>query len=154
MRGGAVAAAPRRQSQASDLRAAYHRRLEDLTARAVDAFRDVVRGAELSEAAGNARAEFQTRVDAAGLVAAAEGLLRLVAELKVAAIVQDAATTTAEAAEVRAALEGHARQSTAELLVLRDDVATALEELETHFFASQCAVPPVAGGGGVEATGV
>jgi hypothetical protein len=39
MRGGATAAAPRRLVGAADVRANYHRRLDDLVGRAVDAFR-------------------------------------------------------------------------------------------------------------------
>jgi Surfeit locus protein 5 subunit 22 of Mediator complex len=100
----------------------------------------VVRSAEVSDHASNARAEFQTRVDAAGLAQAAEGLLRLVSELKVAAIVQDTTASADEAAEVRATLESHSRTSTAELAALRDVAAEHLAALEEHYFESQCRV--------------
>jgi hypothetical protein len=103
-------------------------------------WQDVVRGAEVSDQTSNARAEFQTRVDAAGLAQAAEGLLRLISELKVAVIVQDANATSSEAEQVRSALKTHASISAVELRQLRNDVGDLLQKLETHYYQSQCGV--------------
>jgi hypothetical protein len=104
-----------------------------------------VRSAEVSDHASNARAEFQTRVDAASLAQAAEGLLRLISELKVAAIVQDGPSSAREAAEVRAGLEAGAKSVGVELAGLRDDVAQLLSIVEDHYYESVCRVPAAFG---------
>jgi hypothetical protein len=103
----------------------------------------VIRSAEVSDQTSNARAEFQTQVDAAGLAQAAEGLLRLISELKVAAIVQDVSATTGEAEQTRTALMHHSKTAEDELIQLRDDVGRLLARLETHYFRSQCGVVTV-----------
>lgn len=100
----------------------------------------MIRNAEVSGPATNARAEFQTRVDASALAQAAEGMLRLVAELKVAAIVQDIKSTGEEASEVRKELGELTKRSSGELSALRSSVDEALVALETHYFQSVVSV--------------
>lgn len=80
-------------------------------------------------------------MDASTLAQAAEGLLRLVAELKVAAIVQDAKSTGEEASEVRKELGELIKRSSAELGALRGSVDEALLALEKHYFQSVVSVP-------------
>jgi mediator of RNA polymerase II transcription subunit 22 len=108
--------------------------------RIFDNLQDVIRSAAVSDQTSNARAEFQTQVDAAGLAQAAEGLLRLISELKVAAIVQDARATTGEAEQTRIALTLHSTTAEDELRQMRDDIGRLLTELETHYYQSQCGV--------------
>lgn len=90
--------------------------------------------------------ELQTRVDAAGLAAAMEGILGLVSEIKVAAIVQDLPATAAEASRVRTDLAKAATKTGEEVNVLRDSVSEGLAELEDHYYKSMCAVPVVESG--------
>lgn len=97
--------------------------------------------AEITDHASSTRAEFQTGVDAAALAQAMEGLLRLISELKVAAVVQDVSSTERENAEVRSLLSQHPMEATAELTKLKDTVLTALTELEAHYYESNCRVP-------------
>lgn len=109
----------------------------------------MTRNAEVeAQAAVNARAEMQTRVDAAGLAAAVEGLLGLVSELKIAAVVQDVAGSASEIASVVDELGKAASSATEELNELRDSVGIGLTELEDHYYRSMCAVPEVRSGDG------
>lgn len=97
---------------------------------------DVVASAKVRDKASNARAEFQSQVESANLAQAAEGLLRLISELKTAAIVQDVTDSTQEATETRNSLEAETRSALAELGVLRDSVANTLSALEKHYYRS------------------
>lgn len=91
---------------------------------------------EIRDKASNARAEFQTQVEAANLAKAADELLRLISELKIAAIVQEVKESNQEASEMRAIYEVENRQVVNELRNLRDNVSSALSALEKHYYQS------------------
>ena len=97
---------------------------------------NVMASAQVRDSASNARAEFETQVEAANLTHAAEGLLRLISELKTAAIVQDVQTTNHEAQETKTGFENETRQVISELKHLRDNVAATLSTLEKHYYSS------------------
>lgn len=75
-----------------------------------------------------------------------EGILGLVSEIKVAAIVQDVSATAAEASRVRIDLAEAAAKTGEEVNALRDSVSEGLAELEDHYYKSMCVVPAVKSG--------
>lgn len=114
---------------------------------------DVVSNAEVTDPTGNAQAEFQIRVDSEGIAQAAEGLLRLISELRIAAVVQDVASTSKEADETRRAFDLQIENATTQLETLRDTVSDLLSRLEDHYYSSTCAVPQVPSATGTEVEG-
>ena len=84
----------------------------------------------------DARAEYQAQVEAANLSQAAEGLLRLISELKIVAIVQEVNESIQEASETCSLFDTETRRALAELGVLRDSVASTLVSLEKHYYNS------------------
>lgn len=102
---------------------------------------DVVASGEVRDRASNARAEFQAQVEAGNLAKAAEGLLRLISELKIAAVVQEVTETNREVTEMRTMYEFETRRAVSELGTLRDNVAATLTALEKHYYSSQARLP-------------
>lgn len=114
----------------------YHERLDDATNRAADAFKDLVSSCSIRDRASNARSDYQSQVDAATLAHAADELLRLIAELKVATIVQDVSESKQEASEMLSFYDVETRQALHEITTLKDAVASSLASLEPHYYSS------------------
>lgn len=90
---------------------------------------------EIRDKATNARMDFQSQVEAANLAKAADDLLRLVSEMKIAVIVQEVKESEAEFTEMRAIYDVE-KASLNEMNKLRDNVASSLSALEKHYYAS------------------
>lgn len=78
--------------------------------------------------------DFQSQVESANLAKAADELLRLVSELKIAVIVQDGRENVKE---VRAILEVERGALPTEMRRLRESVGGTLATLEKHYYASR-----------------
>lgn len=97
---------------------------------------DVVSCCNIQDKATNARTDFQSQVEVANLAKAADELLRLVSELKIAVIVQEVKESNFECSEMRHVYDQETRQSLHDLGELRVNVATALGALEKHYYTS------------------
>lgn len=80
--------------------------------------------------------DFQSQVEAANLAKAADDLLRLVSELKIAVIVQEVKESEHECGEMRGIYDMEKKASFHELGKLRDNVSSTLSALEKHYYAS------------------
>ncbi len=77
--------------------------------------------------------EFQGSVQTANIVQASNALLKMIADMKMAVVLQDAS----EIVEARnLELSRYADNANAKLCILQDEITSALGELETHYFAS------------------
>lgn len=94
---------------------------------------DVVSCCNIQDKATNARTDFQSQVEVENLAKAADELLRLVSELKIAIIVQEVKEGNTE---MRQVYDQETRQSLHDLGELRGNVANALGALEKHYYAS------------------
>lgn len=127
---------PRRTQTSEEVRTTYHQRLEDDVTKALNAFRDVVRSCQIEDKASNARADFQSQVEVANLAKAADELLRLVSELKVAVIVQEVRERSQECKMTRATYDSETFQSLNDMSELLGNVTIGLGALEKHYYTS------------------
>lgn len=90
---------------------------------------------QIQDKATNARTDFQSQVEVANLAKAADELLRLVSELKIAVIVQEFLERNRECSLMRNVYDQETRHSLSvgELL---GNVANALTKLEKHYYSS------------------
>lgn len=91
---------------------------------------------EIRDRGANARADFQSQVEVANLAKAADELLRLVSDLKIASIVQEVKESKQECAQIRTNFEKETWHSLNELSILRDSVSSTLASLEKHYYGS------------------
>lgn len=125
-----------RAPTATALRRGFHDRLDEGVTKALDAFQNITTSCVIRDRASNARADYQAEVEAANLARAADELLRVISELKIAAIVQDVTEGKKEATELRALFDTDMKQSVHEIGRLRETVANSLSALEEHYYAS------------------
>lgn len=90
----------------------------------------------LTDRTSNARSDLKIQVDTANLARAADQLLRLISDIKVATIVQQVRESKQESSEMRAFYDVETRNALAEVTALRDAVGGALEGLEKCYYAS------------------
>jgi len=137
------ATAPSLANPSADVRAAYHRRLDALITTIADAFADALREAALpppSDPAAGSVSALRTEAATASLAAAADELLQLISELKVAAVVHDVANGAKDAVSVKEGLERSRRIAEEALRVLAGRSAALLRELEVHYYKSVAGV--------------
>ncbi|PXF40346.1 Mediator of RNA polymerase II transcription subunit 22 [Gracilariopsis chorda] len=121
---------------AVELRETYHNRLDTEIDRAMTAFQDLIASCEISDRTSNARAEYQTQVEAANLANSADQLLRLISELKIAAITQNIPEIKSENRTMQVFFDQTGRKMLKEILTLRDETAKTLRLLEKHYYES------------------
>lgn len=91
---------------------------------------------EIQDKATNARTDFQSQVEVANLAKAADELLRLVSELKIAVIVQEFLERNSECMVMRNVYDQETRHSLHDMGELLGNVSNALSKLEKHYYAS------------------
>lgn len=96
----------------------------------VDNFTNMIRAAKVNDPVRNSQEGFQISVHAAKIVAAAESLLQLVAELKRSAVFADFAALNASVAASNAEYMEQSRAARAELAAVERQIADAVRELE------------------------
>lgn len=126
----------RTTTTAIELRETFHNRLETEIDRAASAFQDLVASCEISDRASNARAEYQTQVEAANLAKAADELLRIISELKIAAITQNYNEIKMESTTIQVYFDNFSRGMIKEVVALRENVGKTLRILEKHYYES------------------
>ena len=125
-----------RNPSAAEVRQRYHKRLTDLGQVMLDSFKNTIASAEIADRATNSKNEFQAQVETAKLSQAAEGILKLNSELKIAMIVQDMGESSQEQRATKKALDEDTRKAKEMLGSLRDNVASTLTALEQHYYRS------------------
>lgn len=119
------------------LRDSYHARLEEHIGKAADSFKQILQSCLISDKATNARADFQSEVEAANLARAADELLRLISELKIAVITHmDGKECKVENLEMKAYYDGLTKLSLNEVKTMKESVADCLSGLERHYYDS------------------
>ncbi|GAB0495202.1 hypothetical protein MMPV_006500 [Pyropia vietnamensis] len=142
-RPGTALAKPSLTTPSADVRAAYHRRLDALVTTITDSYLDALREAALpppSDPAAGAVSALRTEAATASVAAAADELLQLVSELKVAAVVYDVGSGAKDATNVKDGLERSRRVAEETLRTLAGRSAALLRELEVHYYASVAGV--------------
>lgn len=91
---------------------------------------------EIGDRVATARADFQAQVQTANLMHSLESMLRLVSDLKVATIVQEVSESKQESNELRAIYDGESKVTRNAIGALREQLATTLAALETHYYRS------------------
>lgn len=82
------------------------------------------------------RRDFESQVDSSNLCHAADDLLRLVSELKVAVIVQEVTDSKEESPELRGVYDWEVKSTERSIAGLSENVLPILESLETHYYRS------------------
>lgn len=142
-RAGAALAKSSLVTTSADVRAAYHRRLDALVTTITDSYLDALREAALpppSDPAAGAVSALRTEAATASVAAAADELLQLVSELKVAAVVYDVGSGAKDATNVKDGLERSRRAAEETLRTLAGRSAALLRELEVHYYTSVAGV--------------
>ncbi len=125
-----------RNPSAAEVRQRYQKRLMDLGQVMMDSFKGTIASAEISDRATNSRNEFQAQVETAKLAQAAEAILKLNSELKIAMIVQDIGESSQDDRATKKAFDEDTRKAKEQMASLRDNVATTLTALEQHYYRS------------------
>jgi len=90
----------------------------------------------VSDTATNSRGELRAQVATAQLTCAAENVLKLTSELKIALIAQDVGESWKDDCASKQALDSDSRKSKDELVKLRENTASLLANLERHYYTS------------------
>lgn len=90
----------------------------------------------MGDRASNARGELRAQVETSKLTTAAEKILKLTSELKIALIAQDVGESWKDDCASKQALDSDSRRSKDELVKLRENVSSMLTQLETHYYKS------------------
>lgn len=96
----------------------------------------IVASAQIHDRVASSRRDFQSQVDSSNLCHAAEELLRLISELKVATIVQEVSDSKQESFDLRFVYDKEVQHSERIIAKLSESVYPLLESLEQHYYRS------------------
>lgn len=96
----------------------------------------MVNACQIQDKTTNARTEFESQVEVANLAKAADELLRLVSELKIAVIVQEVLERSQECKDMRSIYDHETRNSLNDMGELLGNVTSGLGALEKHYYSS------------------
>ncbi|CAN8075704.1 unnamed protein product [Agarophyton chilense] len=121
---------------ARELRESYHDRLDTEIDHVLTAFQDLVASCQISDRPSNARAEYQTQVEASNLANSADHLLKLIADLKVAVVTQNLAEVKTENRYMQTFMDKNSHEMLTHIVNLGDAIAKTLRLLENNYYAS------------------
>lgn len=126
----------RRSLSSVQVRENYHRRLDKHIKEAVDSYRSIIDSCTIKDTVGVMRGDFESQVDTSNLSKAAEGILRLISELKVACIVQEVTDTKQEYHDLRSVFDTEVKATERTIASLSESILPVLETLENHYYQS------------------
>ncbi|CAM6046845.1 unnamed protein product [Sphagnum compactum] len=102
----------------------------------LDNFSHLLKAARINDPVRNAQEAFQMEVHAARVVQAADSLLKLVSELKQAAVFSDFLTLNRHINQQIVKFAEQSEETERLLVTIGDEVAECLGDLETHYYSS------------------
>lgn len=126
----------RKSLSSVQVRENYHRRLDKHIKEAIDAYRSIIDSCTIKDTVGVMRGEFESQVDTSNLSKAAEGILRLISELKVACIAQEVTDTKQEYHDLRSVFDTEVKATERTIASLSESILPVLETLENHYYRS------------------
>ncbi|KAG7384794.1 Mediator of RNA polymerase II transcription subunit 22 [Phytophthora boehmeriae] len=120
----------------------YRQRLDNNVEKLVENFKGLIKTAKIKDSANTTRESFQSSIYATTLVQASESLLKLVSEMKLSLALgdfdgmsQNVDTTSDDQLKRCDDVDAHISH-------LSSDIASALFELESHYYQSKWRLPP------------
>ncbi|KAJ0407714.1 hypothetical protein P43SY_009051 [Pythium insidiosum] len=120
----------------------YRQRVDNNVEKLVENFRGLLKTAKVKDKTNSSREAFQTSIYATTLVQASEALLKLVSEMKLSVALGDFEGMNQTVDATVDDLAKRCDDVDAHLAHLSSDIASALFELENHYYQSKWRCPP------------